>query len=98
MRLSLNRWMAVAAIAATVWMEGCAADSPTPTSGGGGGGHNSALAIDLTTTNASPKAGTCTIVEAFATLSGAAVPNGTSIVLTTSFGVFAQKGLQTISL
>jgi large repetitive protein len=98
MRLSLNRWMAVAAIAATGWMVGCAADSPTPTSGKGGGTTSSALALQLTTTNASPKAGSCTIVQAFATLSGAAVPDGTSIVLSTSFGIFAQNGLQTISL
>ncbi len=97
MRLSLNRWIALATIAASAWMVGCSADSPTPTSNNGGGG-NSGLALQITTTNASPKAGTCTIVQAFATLNGSAVPDGTSVVLSTSFGVFAQNGLQSISL
>ncbi len=98
MRLTLRGLIVATLLGALALLAGCSADSPTPTSNGGGPGGNSALAISLTTTNPSPKAGTCTVVQAFATLSGAAVPDGTSIVLSTSFGVFAQNGLQTISL
>ena len=99
MRLTWNRMIALAALAAAGLMAGCSADSPGPTgikpSGGGG---NSTLQLTLTPSTTTPVQGNCVLVTANATQNGAPVPNGTSILLSASFGSFAQNGLQTISL
>ena len=82
---------------------GCSSDAPTPPKvggpgGGGGGGGTSALQIRLFTSDPNPVAGTCTLIQAVVTLNGASVPNGTGVVFTTDFGVFAQNGLPLISV
>ena len=82
---------------------GCSSDAPTPPKvggpgGGGGGGGTSALQIRLFTSEPNPVAGTCTLIQAVVTLNGASVPNGTGVVFTTDFGVFAQNGLPLISV
>lgn len=96
MRLTLNRIVALAAIAAAGLMAGCSADSPGPTGvkppGGSGG-----LTLTFSTIQ-SVSAGNCTLVTATARQNGTLVPNGTSVVLSTNFGNFGQNGLQTISL
>lgn len=82
---------------------GCSSDGPTPPKptggpGGGNGGPSSALQIRLFTSNPNPPAGTCTLIQAIVTLNGANVPDGTGVVFSTDFGVFAQNGLPLISV
>ncbi|HEU5248468.1 MAG TPA: IPT/TIG domain-containing protein, partial [Thermoanaerobaculia bacterium] len=81
---------------------GCSSDAPTPpkTGGPGGGGPTgtSALQIRLFTSNPNPPAGTCTLIQAVVTRNGANVPDGTGVVFSTDFGVFAQNGLPLISV
>jgi uncharacterized repeat protein (TIGR01451 family) len=82
---------------------GCSSDAPTPPKagppgGGGGQGPASALQIRLFTSNPNPPAGTCTLIQAIVTLNGASVPDGTGVVFSTDFGVFAQNGLPLISV
>jgi uncharacterized repeat protein (TIGR01451 family) len=81
---------------------GCSSDAPTPPKpggpGGGGQGPNSALQIRLFTSDPNPPAGRCTLIQAVVTLNGASVANGTGVVFTTNFGVFAQNGLPLISV
>jgi uncharacterized repeat protein (TIGR01451 family) len=82
---------------------GCSSDAPTPPkSGGPGGGQgptgSTALQIRLFTSNPNPPAGTCTLIQAIVTLNGASVPDGTGVVFSTDFGVFAQNGLPLISV
>ena len=81
---------------------GCSSDAPTPPKSGGPGGPGptgpSALQIRLFTSNPNPPAGTCTLIQAIVTLNGASVPDGTGVVFTTDFGVFAQNGLPLISV
>ena len=96
MRLTLNRIVALAAIAAAGLMAGCSADSPGPTGVKPGTGSNG-LSVTFDTIR-SVSAGNCTLVTARATQNGTVVPNGTSILLSTNFGTFGQNGLQTISL
>ena len=74
------RRIAIALIlaAAVVGIYSCAADSPTaPHPGAGGGTTSSAVSVQLVASDANPKAGTCTLIEAFVTLNGSPVPDGT---------------------
>ncbi len=100
MRLTLNRIVALAAIAAAGLMAGCSADSPGPTSNPntGGSGSSNGLAITLQANPTNPIQGNCSLVTVNATQNGAPVPAGTAVTLFASFGTFAQNGLQTISL
>ncbi|HWC64482.1 MAG TPA: hypothetical protein VG777_00260, partial [Thermoanaerobaculia bacterium] len=97
MRLTLNRIVALAAIAAAGLMAGCSADSPGPT-GTPPPKPGTGLSLVLVASNATPKAGSCTLIQATATQNGVAVPDGTSIQLSAVGGAFGQNGLQTISL
>jgi uncharacterized repeat protein (TIGR01451 family) len=80
---------------------GCSSDAPTPPKTGGPGGGptgSTALQIRLFTSNPNPPAGTCTLIQAIVTLNGANVADGTGVVFSTDFGVFAQNGLPLISV
>src|SRR5438034_4860995 len=91
--------IALVLAAAVVGIHGCAADAPTaPKPGAGGGTTSTAVAVQLVTTNANPKAGTCTLIEALVTLNGNPVPDGTSVNFSTDFGAFGQNGLSLISV
>jgi IPT/TIG domain len=79
-------------------LHACAADAPTVPGGGGGGGGSSALQIQLFTSDANPKAGSCTLIEAVVTLNGNPVPDGTGVSFTTDFGTFSQNGLPSVSV
>jgi hypothetical protein len=83
-----------------VGLYACSADAPTaPRPGNGGGGTgNSALTIQLFTSDANPKAGTCTLVQAIVSLNGNPVPDGTGVSFTTDFGTFSQSGLPIVSV
>jgi len=99
MRLTLNRIVALAAIAAAGLMAGCSADSPGPTSTPPPGGPGSnGLAIALQANPPNPVQGNCSLVTVNATQNGSPVPAGTSVNLSSTFGTFGQNGLQTISL
>ncbi len=92
-----------AALAAglVVFLTGCAGETPTsPTSSGGGGNGGSgtcAVAIAMVSTSQSPVVGTEVVVRAAVTKSGVAVADGSSVLLSTDLGVFAENGLQTVS-
>ncbi len=90
--------IALTLVALVAVLHACAADAPTKPPTGGGGGQSSALSISLFTSDANPKAGTCTQVEAVVTLNGNPVPDGTTVVLTTDFGTFSQNSLPTVSV
>jgi hypothetical protein len=95
------RRIAIALIlaAAVVGIHACAADAPTaPKPGTGGGTPSSAVSVQLYTTDANPKAGSCTLIQAVVTLNGAAVPDGTTVNFTTDFGAFGQNGLPLVSI
>jgi hypothetical protein len=84
-------------LAVIAGIHACAADAPTrPPSGGGG--QSTALQIQLFTSDANPRAGTCTLVEAVVSLNGISVPDGTGVSFTTDFGSFSQNGLPTVSV
>ena len=93
---------ALTLLALVAGLHGCAADAPTgppPGGGGGGGGGNSGgLTIQIFTSDANPKAGNCTLVEAIVNLNGNPVPDGTGVSFTTDFGTFSQNGLPTVSV
>ncbi|HEX4438622.1 MAG TPA: IPT/TIG domain-containing protein [Thermoanaerobaculia bacterium] len=78
----------------------CSADAPTaPKPGNNGGGQgSSALTIQLFTSDANPKAGTCTLVQAVVSLNGNPVPDGTGVSFTTDFGAFSQSGVPLVSV
>ncbi|HVO50295.1 MAG TPA: IPT/TIG domain-containing protein [Thermoanaerobaculia bacterium] len=91
-----------AALAAglVVLLTGCAGETPTsPTSSGGGGGNGGscAVVIAMVATSQTPVVGTEVVVRAAVTKSGAAVADGTSVLLSTDLGLFAENGLQTVS-
>ena len=95
------RRIAIALIlaAAVVGIHACAADAPTaPKPGTGGGTPSSAVSVQLFTSDANPKAGTCTLIEALVTLNGATVPDGTTVNFSTDFGTFGQNGLALVSV
>jgi hypothetical protein len=80
----------------------CSADAPTAPRGNGNGNGNgngsSAVTIQLFTTDANPKAGTCTLVQAIVSFNGNSVPDGTSVQFSTDFGTFSQSGLPLVSV
>ncbi|MGA7992084.1 MAG: IPT/TIG domain-containing protein [Thermoanaerobaculia bacterium] len=93
---------ASAALAAglVVLLTGCAGETPTSPSGSGGGGNSGGactVTITLAATSQTPLAGTEILVRASVTKAGVAVPDGTSVQLTTDLGLFAENLLQTIS-
>jgi len=95
------RRIAIALIlaAAVVGIHACAADSPTaPKPGAGGGVTSSAVSVQLVASDANPKAGTCTLIEAFVTFNGSPVPDGTGVNFSTDFGTFGQNGLPLVSV
>ncbi len=90
-----------AALAAglVILLTGCAGETPTsptskpvPPNGG-----TCTVSIAMVATSQSPVAGSEVVVRAAVTKAGAAVPDGTSVQLTTDLGVFAENGLQTVS-
>jgi hypothetical protein len=85
-------------VAAVVGIHACAADAPTAPKPGGGGGQSSAISVQLFTSDANPKAGTCTLVEAVVTFNGASVPDGTGVNFSTDFGTFGENGLPLVSI
>ncbi len=87
-------------VAAVAGLQACAADAPTnPGPGnGGGGGNTGALQVLLVASDANPKAGTCTLLQATVTLNGNTVPEGTSVSFSTDFGTFSQTGLPLASI
>ena len=89
--------IALTLLALVVGLHACAADAPTrpPT---GGGGQSTALLIQLFTSDANPRAGSCTLIEAVVSLNGTSVPDGTGVSFTTDFGSFSQNGLPTVSV
>ena len=95
------RRIAIALIlaAVVVGIHACAADAPTaPKPGAGGGVTSTAVSVQLVASDANPKAGTCTLVEAFVTLNGNPVPDGTTVNFSTDFGTFGPNGLPLISM
>ena len=91
--------IALVLAAAVIGLYSCAADSPTaPKPGAGGGVTSSAVSVQLVASDANPKAGTCTLIEAFVTFNGSPVPDGTSVNFSTDFGTFGQNGLPLISI
>lgn len=85
-------------VAAVVGIHACAADAPTAPKPGTGGGNSSAISVQLFTTDANPKGGTCTLIEAIVSLNGASVPDGTSVNFSTDFGTFGENGLPLVSV
>src|SRR5690242_14981236 len=85
-------------VALVAVLHACAADAPTKPPNGGGGGNSPSLSVQLFTSDANPKAGTCTQIEAVVTLNGNPVPDGTSVAFTTDFGTFSQNSLPTVSV
>jgi hypothetical protein len=84
-----------------VGLYACSADAPTAPRGNGNGngnGGSSAVTVQIFTSDANPKAGTCTLVQAIASFNGNPVPDGTSIQFTTDFGTFSQTGLPLASV
>ena len=64
----------------------------------GGGPVERSLQIQLFTSDANPKAGTCTLIQAIVTLNGNPVPDGTGVAFSTDFGTFGQNGLPLVSV
>jgi large repetitive protein len=85
-------------VAAVAGLHACAADAPTNPGPNPTPGPGTALQIQLVTSDANPKAGTCTLIQATVTLNGATVPDGTSVSFSTDFGAFGQNGLPLISV
>ena len=85
-------------IAVVAGIQACAADAPTAPKPGPGGGSSSAVSVQLFTTDANPKAGTCTLIEALVSFNGAPVPDGTSVNLSTDFGTYGENGLPLVSV
>ena len=85
-------------VAAVVGIHACAADAPTAPKPGTGGGQSSAISVQLFTTDANPKAGTCTLIEAIVSLNGNVVADGTSVNFSTDFGTFGENGLPLVSV
>jgi hypothetical protein len=95
------RRIAIALIlaAVVVGIHACAADAPTaPKPGAGGGVTSSAVSVQLVASDANPKAGTCTLIEAFVTFNGSPVPDGTTVNFSTDFGTFGENGLPLVSI
>lgn len=90
--------IALSLVAVVVGLHSCAADAPTRPPSGGGGTPSTALQIQLFTSDANPRAGSCTLIEAVVSLNGSPVPDGTGVSFTTDFGSFSQNGLPVVSV
>jgi hypothetical protein len=90
--------IALTLVALVAGMYACSADAPTTPTGGGGGTPSTAIQVQLFTSDANPKAGTCTLVEAVVTLNGNPVTDGTGVSFSTDFGTFSQSGLPLVSV
>jgi hypothetical protein len=92
---------ASAALAAglAVLLTGCAGETPTSPSNTGQGqnGGSCVVAIAMVATSQAPVVGTEVVVRAAVTRSGVAVPDGTSVQITTDLGIFAENLLPTVS-
>jgi hypothetical protein len=86
------------ALALVAHLIGCSADAPTAPKPGGGGSSSGALAIALFTNDPNPPAGTCSLIQAVATLNGSNVPNGTGIAFSTDLGTFPENSQPTVSI
>ncbi len=91
-----------AALAAglVAFLTGCAGETPTSPSSRPtppNGGTPCTVSIAMVATSQAPVAGSEVVVRAAVTKAGAAVPDGTSVQLTTDLGLFAENGLQTVS-
>jgi len=89
--------IALILVALVVGLHACSSDAPTAPKPPGGGG-NSALTIQLFTSDANPKSGACTLVQAVVSLNGNPVPDGTGVSFSTDFGTFSQSGLPLVSV
>jgi hypothetical protein len=85
-------------LAAIAGLHACAADAPTNPGPGPSPGPGSALQIQLVTSDANPPSGTCTLIQATATVNGVNVPDGSSVNFSTDFGAFGQNGLPLVSV
>src|SRR6185436_20779565 len=85
-------------LAAIAGLPACAADAPTNPGPGPSPGPGSALQIQLVTSDANPPSGTCTLIQATATVNGVNVPDGSSVNFSTDFGAFGQNGLPLVSV
>ncbi|HQQ78851.1 MAG TPA: IPT/TIG domain-containing protein [Thermoanaerobaculia bacterium] len=92
---------AAMAVGLVALLTGCAGETPTSPSTNGGGGSGGTgtctVSIAMLSTSLSPTVGTEVVVRASVTKGGAAVPDGTSVQMTTDLGVFAENGLPTVS-
>ncbi|MBK9064468.1 MAG: IPT/TIG domain-containing protein [Acidobacteria bacterium] len=80
-------------------LTGCAGETPTSPTGTQPPGPpgTCTVSIAMLSTSLSPVVGSEVVVRAAVTKGGAAVPDGTSVQLTTDLGVFAENGLPTVS-
>ena len=85
-------------LALVAHLSGCAADAPTAPRPGGGGNNDGALQILLNTSNPNPPAGSCSLIQATATLNGASVPEGTGIAFVTDLGAFQENGQPSVTV
>ena len=85
-------------LAAIAGLHACAADAPTNPGPGPSPGPGTALQIQLVTSDANPPSGTCTLIQATATVNGVNVPDGSSVNFSTDFGAFGQNGLPLVSV
>jgi len=89
--------IALTLVALVAGFYACSADAPTAPRPPNGGGGSSAITIQLFTSDANPKAGTCTLVQAVVSFNGNPVPDGTAVAFSTDFGTFSQSGLPLVS-
>src|SRR6187200_87073 len=89
--------IALTLAALVVGLHACSSDAPTAPKPPNGNG-SSALTIELFTSDANPKAGTCTLIQAVVSLNGNPVPDGTGVSFTTDFGTFSQSGQPLVSV
>src|SRR5664280_709148 len=84
-----------------VLLSGCSGETPTApgtvTPPGGVPSGSCTTLVSLTATSDNPFAGSGSIVRATVTIAGKPVDDGGSVQFTTSFGIFAENGLNTIS-
>lgn len=88
-----------AALAAglVVLLTGCAGETPTSPQTTTQPPGTCTVSIAMLSTSLSPVVGSEVVVRAAVTKGGAAVPDGTSVQITTDLGIFAENGLQTVS-
>jgi hypothetical protein len=90
----------LAVFLAAMMLLACKGETPTsPTPGGGTPGGSTTpptgASIALSASNASPLAGSTTVISANVTQGGTAVPNGTAVEFSTNRGTFTDTGTDT---